>query len=98
MIKDLLKQDKVIILFSAPFCASCPLAHEIIDSILKDFDDIYYVKLNITEPEVQQFARSIGVATLPNAVFFHAGKPVLNMIGKKFKLQYESKIKWLNSL
>lgn len=98
MIKDLLEQPKVIILFYAPFCKACIPVDVILESILDGHEGIGYAKLDVMEPEVNALRNSLGVLTLPNVTFFHNGEPVLNIIGSRKRHDYLSKIKWLGRL
>ena len=92
IIKDLLKQDKVIILFSAPSCGACLPVDSILKNYLRNVSEIIYAKIDLSKKENAPLARRYNIRSLPNVIFFKKGKPVYNLIGLKHKYSYHAKI------
>ena len=93
MIKDLLKQPKAIVLFSAPHCNGCGPVDMIVRELMKVYKDIPYTKVDNSTKEGGKLATKYGVRSIPLLMFFEYGSPVHVITGQKQRIDYEFKIK-----
>ena len=81
-------EGKVIIEFFSPRCKSCKIVEKILEDVLKEFDDVELIKVNVLEK--RDFARKFGVIALPVVVAMKDGIEVGRLKGAKTKSEIES--------
>lgn len=76
---DFLKQDLVVCMFSAPWCAPCHRLSPIVQKVASENDRVKFCKVNIEDfPEL---ADQYNVTVVPTLIFFYKNSGVYTMVG-----------------
>ena len=77
----------VVIEFYSPRCKSCEVVGKFLEEILREFEDVGFVKVNVLEN--REIAKSFGVIALPVIVALKDGVEVGRLKGAKTKGEIE---------
>lgn len=89
-LRELLKEDIVVLDFFAPWCNPCKMLSPIIDTLDSEMEDVKFVKVNIDEfPEI---AVDYGVVNIPTLKIIKKGEVVDTINGFIPKPMIEAKI------
>lgn len=81
-------KGKVVLEFYSPRCRSCEIVEEILKDVLRKFEDVKLVKVNVLER--RDFARKFGVIALPVLVALKDGIEVGRLKGARNKSEIET--------
>lgn len=79
-----------LILFSAPWCATCKIITPIIEKVAQGANEISFIKIDVAKSP--GLASRMGVVSLPNILFLKKGKVVEQLIGSTSQKEIESKL------
>lgn len=84
---------KVVMKFMAPWCGKCEQIQPFVEDLAEDYDDITFVQVNGTLPEMEEVKKEYNVQAYPSFHFFKDGKEVGNPVSgyKKSLLKKEVK-------
>ncbi len=83
-----MRKGKVVVEFYSPRCKSCKVVGEILEDVLRNFEDVELVRVNVLEN--RELARSFGVIAIPVIVAMRDGVEVGRLKGAKTKSEIES--------
>lgn len=72
--KEVLKSEKLLIDFWAPWCLTCRMNMPIFEEVSNQFYDVEFFKGNIVEFE--KFRKEFNLVTLPTFIYFENGKEI----------------------
>ncbi len=72
--EKLLKEDRIIIDFSADWCGPCRMLSPIFEELSKSIKEIKFGKINVDNE--QEIAKSNNVGSIPTLIIFEKGKEV----------------------
>jgi len=88
--QDLVKKDRVVVDFAAPWCGKCRQIMPEVTKLSEEFPNVTFAKFDTTEDALVELSAELGVKALPAFHFFHGGKAAATpVIGYKKKLLRE---------
>lgn len=84
-------KQNALVLFSAPWCASCKIVTSIIEKLSQSFKDLEFIKIDVSKSP--GLASRMGVMSLPNILIFKKGKVIEQAIGTISEKELEGKLK-----
>jgi thiol-disulfide isomerase/thioredoxin len=64
-------KKKVAVFYSAPWCGKCGMIAPHVEDLATQYPDITFVKLDTSEPALQELAANQGASVIPHFTFYH---------------------------